>query len=324
MALRTQCFDGFMRKIKNNFCALYVFGGRAKRPNFSSRQKGVGGNRVETQNVALDHISKRKGAVCIGARLLSVKIASIHLASIKADISGNSIAPTNRAEQLENEKNLLDPFIDVHDQAGGGGDGAPDASAKTPKKATYSRSSPVAPRGLPNIRNNCYLNSLFQSLLSASEVILSEFNNKIWYHRDAHTQSKEKKYIARANVDRTLLGFAWFPNETEIEFPSSLASQFASIWKKWPNFGNGRQQDVHEVLLELLDALHVDFSATKKSVNSEFRISTFDGLDGIASVSQWSLSCSLPIEPFPVFEAALFLKSFTASLSQFWNAHFVK
>lgn len=70
MALRTQCFDGFMRKIKNNFCALYVFGGRAKRPNFSSRQKGVGGNRVETQNVALDHISKRKGAVCIGARLL--------------------------------------------------------------------------------------------------------------------------------------------------------------------------------------------------------------------------------------------------------------
>ena len=120
-----------------------------------------------------------------------MKVASAHLVSIKRNILSHSIDASNTISiHQHNEANqeVISPALATCKN------NFSSTSFATRRERMCSLVKYSMPRGFPNIGNNCYLNSLFQSLLSASDLILSALSDKTCYAQ--HTQKVEQKYVS--------------------------------------------------------------------------------------------------------------------------------
>lgn len=114
--------------------------------------------------------------------------------------------------------------------------------------------------GLDNICNTtCYLNTVIQCLSKTivfSNIFLSKENPPIW-ERHINMNKKEKEFVI---AFKNLINGMWL-NEKGVIRPLTLLDL---IQRNFESFSGYEQQDVHEIFIYLVDALHTGFS---KEVN---------------------------------------------------------
>jgi ubiquitin carboxyl-terminal hydrolase 8 len=107
-------------------------------------------------------------------------------------------------------------------------------------------------KGLPNIGNTCYLNSILQCLFS-SELFIRFFTNK---------QIKLKGDHIPVTISFVNLLKEYFNNESPNKLPDPR--EFKDIFsKRYPLFKGHDQQDAHEFLNCLLEAIHSNLEVSK-------------------------------------------------------------
>jgi ubiquitin carboxyl-terminal hydrolase 8 len=108
--------------------------------------------------------------------------------------------------------------------------------------------------GIVNLGNRCYNSSIVQCLsntLKLTDIILTDKENEVL----TSSKNKSKKEWLVTNSYINLIRNIWESNH--LIKPRSFLDNFGKLY---PKFANNNQQDSHEFMMYLLDALHLGFS----------------------------------------------------------------
>eukprot|EP00257_Ricinus_communis_P016032 XP_015574074.1 ubiquitin carboxyl-terminal hydrolase 2 isoform X2 [Ricinus communis] len=178
----------------------------------------------------------------------------------------NTLIPVEMTEENGEKKDaLLDvvnliktrssqrSLVDVEDVWFGGGSVASEIKAEGTILSSTEGKSGYTVRGLVNLGNTCFFNSVMQNLLAIDKLRDFFFNQDI---------SFGPLTIALKKL------FTETKQETGIKNVISPRSFFGSICSKAPQFRGYQQQDSHELLRYLLDGLSSEELAVRKQVNA--------------------------------------------------------
>ncbi|XP_058093316.1 ubiquitin carboxyl-terminal hydrolase 2-like isoform X2 [Magnolia sinica] len=187
--------------------------------------------------------------------------------------SCNSLIPVEKPEENGGRNNILfqahelikgwsmkGAVVDVEDVWFGGGN-VEERTTTEIGESSISNTRGYKVRGLPNLGNTCFFNSVMQNLLAIDllRVYFMDLDRSV-----GPLTMALRKLFTETNIEVD------FRNGTN---PKSL---FGCICSKAPQFRGYQQQDSHELLRYLLDGLHTEELSARKSFTSSSE-------DGVAS-----------------------------------------
>ncbi|XP_050219640.1 ubiquitin carboxyl-terminal hydrolase 2-like [Mercurialis annua] len=143
--------------------------------------------------------------------------------------------------------------VDVEEVWFGSGSIASEIKAEGAKLSSTEQRSLYAPRGLVNLGNTCFFNSVMQNLLAMDKLRDFFFTQEASF--GPLTISLKKLFTETKQ-------------ETGLKNVIDPRSFFGSICSKAPQFKGYQQQDSHELLRCLLDGLSSEELAVRKQVNA--------------------------------------------------------
>ncbi|PKI33981.1 hypothetical protein CRG98_045599 [Punica granatum] len=122
---------------------------------------------------------------------------------------------------------------------------------------------PLGLRGLNNLGNTCFMNSVLQVLLNAPPLRNYFLNNK--HNQDACRKASADRFCLLCDID--VIFSAVFSGDRS---PFSPAQFLYSWWQHAANLASYEQQDAHEFFISLLDGIH-EKEGKAKDLNKDGR-----------------------------------------------------
>ncbi|KAL1553718.1 ubiquitinyl hydrolase 1 [Salvia divinorum] len=133
-------------------------------------------------------------------------------------------------------------------------------------------------RGLSNLGNTCFMNSVLQALLHTPPLrnyFLSDKHNRFYCERENRTIVTRKSDVAKGNnknlqlclaCDLDAIFSAAFSGD---RMPYSPAKFLHSWWQHASNLASYEQQDAHEFLISMLDTIHEKMQKDMRKPHSQ-------------------------------------------------------
>ncbi|KAH6772400.1 hypothetical protein C2S51_010804 [Perilla frutescens var. frutescens] len=133
-------------------------------------------------------------------------------------------------------------------------------------------------RGLSNLGNTCFMNSVLQALLHTPPLrnyFLSDKHNRFYCERENRTIVTRKSEITKGNnksvqlclaCDLDAIFSAAFSGDRK---PYSPAKFLYSWWQHASNLASYEQQDAHEFLISMLDGIHEKMQKDRRKPHSQ-------------------------------------------------------
>ncbi|KAI3812661.1 hypothetical protein L1987_17373 [Smallanthus sonchifolius] len=164
------------------------------------------------------------------------------------------IRSSNKRKRLGFEGGLSSDFKNLKRVGGGGGGGGEWDHGRRLSKSCF----PVGLRGLNNLGNTCFMNSVLQALLHAPPVRNYFLSGR--HDRDSCRKNSSDRFCLSCDID--VIFSAVFSGDRA---PYSPAQFLYSWWRLSENLACYEQQDAHEFFMSVLDRIHEKEGKTRNT-----------------------------------------------------------